>query len=937
MPVEQLQSMESLVFDGAVSPATAVALAWAFAAATAWLSWRDRGELGTPWAVAFWMLRMTAVGVALWMLAGPTRETIHRSTTPQSIAIFADDSQSMEVVDPLQPADALRWALASASDAELSTVTLGDRADAAVGAAWLKCQQAKRQLAAHQPLRQITRSVEAVRVALDRTARYCQAIASQGDPLQGDFTERVERVDTLLRGPAADALDALESTCQSTGESVVGDLTTLLETLSDQLLGVRRRIKSLTRDLVARQTSDLAGRAGEADGLSRREKTTRMLDALERSALADLSEKVRVRRFHFDRRLTPVAAGGAWEQSLSKPETSQPDDQAATNLTAVLQELARDRAAEKTRVAVILTDGRHNDPRVPAPQDVASELADLPVYLVPVGSSQTVRDLRLLRVEAPSAVVEKDTIVIEAIVTAQDCDGLATDIVLRHEGQEIDRQSLQFEGQWIDRRVQFQIEAARLGWQEYELEVEPLEDEASVANNAASISLEVIKDKFRILLADGISRWEFRYLEQLFRRDKHVEFDELLFHPRLRGTGDLAANPRFPEQADDWARYDVVILGDVDPRQLSAASQRSLDEYVRRRGGHLIVIAGRDYMPRGYDQQPLGELLPVERVEGNMWPGGYTLALTVEGQLHRALMIEDSARASEAAWRTIYQRNPVQGLSRYCRPKPTARTLIQAVPAESSVAIDTGAGQEVQQAFLCWQRVGAGRVVYLAAPRTYQLRFRRGDRLHHRFWGQMLRWITAASVGSGSERVRLSTDRTRYKPNEPVEVTVWLKDQTGRPLADQTVHAEARTLKETVATILLEPDAEIAGRYANIFAGLSAGVYEIVIGGPAVEKLAPAEGENRPVRTLVTVEASDQIEMLDTRGNRSLLEQIAETTGGQVVPPTAVAEVLELNSLAPEVTETVVRTPLWNRWTNLWIVLGCLFVEWIVRKQKGLG
>jgi hypothetical protein len=76
--------------------------------------------------------------------------------------------------------------------------------------------------------------------------------------------------------------------------------------------------------------------------------------------------------------------------------------------------------------------------------------------------------------------------------------------------------------------------------------------------------------------------------------------------------------------------------------------------------------------------------------------------------------------------------------------------------------------------------------------------------------------------------------------------------------------------------------------------------------------------------------------MLDTTTNRALLEQLAEMTGGQVTPPDAMAEVIELASLSPEVSETVRRTPLWNRWMNLWIVVGCLFVEWVVRKHKGL-
>ena len=68
-----------------------------------------------------------------------------------------------------------------------------------------------------------------------------------------------------------------------------------------------------------------------------------------------------------------------------------------------------------------------------------------------------------------------------------------------------------------------------------------------------------------------MARWEYRYLNQLFRRDQHVEFDELLFFPRVHGTGKLAERPKFPQDVEGWARYDVVILGDISPQQLPAA------------------------------------------------------------------------------------------------------------------------------------------------------------------------------------------------------------------------------------------------------------------------------------------------------------------------------------------------------------------------------
>ena len=606
-----------------------------------------------------------------------------------------------------------------------------------------------------------------------------------------------------------------------------------------------------------------------------------------------------------------------------------------TDLSGVLEQLAKARSSSATRLAVVYTDGRHNAPDGATPQEAAAELGDMPVFLVPVGSTALVRDLVVHRVKAPSSVVERDSAVIEAIVTAFDSDGQHSEIVLRHEGKVIDRKSLEFTGDRIDRRVTFEVYADELGWQEYELSLQAIDGEASEANNVAPISWEVVKDKFRVLLSDGVSQWEYRYLQQLFRRDPHVECDELLFFPRLRGTGNLATHPTFPKTVDDWAMYDVVILGDISPRQLSRASQESLVEYVRSRDGHLILIGGRDHMPQAYQGQPLMDLLPVEPYPGPLYDS-YTVALTDEGRLHSALAIEDGAKMSELAWQSVYDQKPLGALNAYCKPKATARTLIEAIPYGTAVSVELPQADSEQPVFLCWQQVGSGKVVYLSTPQTWKLRFLRGDRRHHRFWGQMLRWVTATNLGSGFELVRLSTDQTRYNVNQPVEITVWLKDQTGRPLAGQDVGVSAHVLDKTVTTVPLVPDDEIAGRYTASIKGLPAGAYEIVVEGAIVDQLLSGQSEQTNVRSLISIESSDSLEMMDTRCDRALLEQIAKTTGGRVVPPTAVAEVLQLASLSPEVHENVERTPLWNRWPNLWIILGCLFTEWIVRKAKGL-
>jgi hypothetical protein len=73
-----------------------------------------------------------------------------------------------------------------------------------------------------------------------------------------------------------------------------------------------------------------------------------------------------------------------------------------------------------------------------------------------------------------------------------------------------------------------------------------------------------------------------------------------------------------------------------------------------------------------------------------------------------------------------------------------------------------------------------------------------------------------------------------------------------------------------------------------------------------------------------------------TEANPVLLKQIAEASGGRIIPPAALEEVLHVISLAPDVTELTQSTPLWNRWSHLWLIVGCFTAEWWIRRQRGL-
>jgi hypothetical protein len=516
--------------------------------------------------------------------------------------------------------------------------------------------------------------------------------------------------------------------------------------------------------------------------------------------------------------------------------------------------------------------------------------------------------------------------VLEVLVTGQYLNGEPVKVELRHNGQLIEQRELAFNSDRQDHRLRFTIGANELGQQEFDVLATPLADETSTTNNAAVVAVRVVRDSTRVLLADRIPRWEYRYLDQLFRRDKHVTLDKLLYAPTRMATGNLKSSEELPRDVEGWSAYDVVILGDLEPSTFDSQQQQSLEEWLRKRGGSAVVIAGREFMPHQFQRSLLAKLLPVQE-EANMLQdrNGYMPALTSEGARHEALMLAENTVANAEIWSAQYHAVPIYFLSSFSRPKPAAHVLIEAASADSP-----------DRVLLAWQDVGAGRVIYLASPVSYHLRFRRGDELHHRFWGQLLRWITAAERGKGQSKLFVKTANSRYEIGQPIEVTANLADGDGQPVKGAEVLALARPATGEPFTIPLSADANVPGRYLGKFNELPPGAYRISLAGEVAEAISASSPNSEDSSALVTVVALENPEMNNTRGNRTLLREVAEVTGGQVLPPTAIGEMLELSALAPRVIENSVRTPLWNRWQYFWIVLGCLMTEWGVRRWIGL-
>lgn len=953
-------NQEHFALDGPIGLSMAIGVALLLLLLFTWSLGRERRILGAKLTPLFWILRATALGVAIWMLLAPTTVLMEVSTTRKAIAVVMDVSGSMQTIDPEGTSDDLRWALSQSTDsnsAAFPSIYAADQAFAAAAIAEKHLHSAATALLQHQRESLVVEATAAARTAIEAIQTNVRVVVNMKPNTESSAgedsaaiipTKLAQQIVRELEGSEFIAFNELCDALQKGRTPSQKGWRESLPDLQHRLTGLRRQLGELSQTVVMQESRRAAGRQSQilsaVQGVPRIGRAAGYLDSLEARILNPLQETADVRISTFDNapRVLPrnTKLSNAIQALRPDPADETDEDREATaktgtNVTSVLEQLSRDRRDQPLAAAFILTDASHNKPGSVNPRLAAGELGETPVYVIPIGNTQYVRDIMVQSVFCPAVAMRNDDIVIEVVIQAYECEGESCLVQLLQDGQEIDSRTVQLDSGFATRRVRFDRRMSEVGIQRFQVAVVPVVDELTDLNNIDDFEVNVTRSEIKLLLADEMPRWEYRYLAQLFRRDSTVELDEMLFHPRAIATGRRSETGTFPVSVDDWDQYDVVILGDLTTDHLPVAAQESLNQYLRERGGTLILIAGKESMPEAFAKLPLADVLPVTRLSTNSRPDnseGYSFHVTNAGQSHNALMIGETEEATRLAWEFINQFAPLHEVSPWRLPRPSATTLISAVP-KGTLDKEHAAGTS---AFLCWQPVGRGRVVYLSGPDTYRLRFLRGDRLHYRFWGQMLRWALAADLSAGTELVRIRSDKTQYTSSEAVQVTVRLTDGNGRPIV---TNGELQTIArhgDAEHSVPLAHDELIPGQYIGEFSSLPPGQYRIEPSGAAIQDALQGSGQSPPV-TSFTVRADLPLEFLDTRCDRALAQQIADITGGLVLPPTAVEEVLRLTNLQPEVTQRMESKPLWLEWKYLWIIFGCLQTEWIIRKVRGLS
>lgn len=351
-----------------------------------------------------------------------------------------------------------------------------------------------------------------------------------------------------------------------------------------------------------------------------------VVDKSASNRLADRSQQTQAAQAEVERQLRGIAGVEARTIEVT-------DQQGAGDGTRLFEALATglaDVPSERVAGAIVLSDGLAHD----APATAEALGLRAPLHVLTTGREREI-DRRIVLVDSPRfGIVGKEQNV-RLRVVEKGGPGRAA-ITVRRDGEIIARRET-IAGQ----TVQVPVRIDRGGPNVIEIEAAPLDNELTLANNRAVITIDGVRDKLRVLLVSGEPHPGERTWRNLLKADANVDLVHFtILRPPEKQDGtpinelSLIAFPTrelFQVKIKD---FDLIIFDRYANQSiLPLVYFDNIVRYVRD-GGALLIAAGPEYSgAQSLARTPLGQILPAQP-DGSVFDEAYRARVSEPGKRH---------------------------------------------------------------------------------------------------------------------------------------------------------------------------------------------------------------------------------------------------------------------------------------------------------------
>ncbi|HEV3448186.1 MAG TPA: glutamine amidotransferase [Gemmataceae bacterium] len=593
------------------------------------------------------------------------------------------------------------------------------------------------------------------------------------------------------------------------------------------------------------------------------------------------------------------------------------------------------------RGLLILSDGADNGTRFPA-LALASKWRVLgcPIHTFAFGQTTTTsnqRDIAFTSIKPdPSPVAIKGKLVVKGSVDAPGFENKLVNVTLLIDDQVVatKKQTLALT---VGNEVELNCDApATAGEVRVTLKIDPLPGELTHANNEISTYVTVTKEGISVLYVEGKYRsWEPKFIRYALSQEPTIRLFE-----SVRLTDEPGADADLFQF--DKQHYDVIILGDITARRLSAGNPQVLKAMYRQvfeKGAGLMMIGGYESFGNSdWADTDIAKLLPVKLDALGQLDTPVQMVPTRRGLQHYVMRLAENAADNERIWAKLRKLN---GITKLGQPQAQAIVLAQTATEEPLLV-----GQ---------MHFGLGRTLAFGGDTTWLWRSTPdGMRAHARFWQQVIFWLAKRDEADGN--VLIMPDTRRLPAGGKLGFTVKLRGKGGVEIPQENAHFDVSVVGPDKVETKVPTAREQGDERGTFWKTEEPGEYQLVAHGSG------KDADGKPLDNLAPAKArfviyQDDAEMTRQAADHDFLAKLASAGGGKF------HQADELRSFLKELTSMPLpqgkqKARLWPDWRRhpasnsagdqflalagsgillcfLFFVL-VLCLEWLLRRVWGL-
>ncbi|MFG0257932.1 MAG: hypothetical protein ACF8GE_08540 [Phycisphaerales bacterium JB043] len=610
--------------------------------------------------------------------------------------------------------------------------------------------------------------------------------------------------------------------------------------------------------------------------------------------------------------------------TLDGPSLDTPDGR-RTNLATAFDDALQRSLARPLAGVVVLSDGRAVE--LPSRAALRRLQRDLvPVFAVPLGSEISIDDLAIQNITVPESAFASDITPIGVRVTralTNDRREATARLLNTQTGEVLDEQTIVWSPGQTDASITLLQQSDEPGERNWTVQIVPNGEDLVEINNSEEVAVEIVDRPLRVLFVDGYPRWEQRYVKNLLLREQTIRSSNILLAPNRRFLQDSEDEIySLPVSPEEWAEFDVVILGDVSPDVFSRDQLLNLRDHVAARGGGLLWIGGSGFTPNAWRDTSLTDLIPFAPSPAGTLPGSVPVTLSpTNTSLDLGVMRLGDV---QTPWPAALS-DPATGWSVLRWSQRIDPGVLK--PASQALALAHDTTSDETWPAVISMRYGSGRVVYVATDEIWRWRYGQGEVLPERFWLQLIRMVGRQSLASDGRRAILEVNPSRATLQQPVRIKITLLDQSLVSSAPDAIPIRLipSLRDEDIAPVQMELRRESPD--ADTFVGTWLPT------SPATWTVDASEFLRSTDSGTVSFEVvHPNSEFRDPRTDHTVLEQISRDTGGRVLDGDSLQS---LPNLLPNRRQRLIKEdsePLWDTPLALLLVLSLVTIEWVGRR-----